>query len=223
LTLSNLPNPYPFLAADDLVTVDSEQSYTRKYVPAVRTVSAGYHPGTITTNFKQHRSNTAESSSGDDGNSSNKSGDGFSKQRSFTTSILVSPQNNRKIFLPHQRSIEEQQQPSTKNYSMKINNSPEISSQTILQSGEVTIDIKKDQFYLPSPSSSEITHTTRISTGGSNNRDRLPPVPKSSSSSGTSTSSQSQSQQQQQAQQREQLYLNGLGLILSPSTDVSYV
>uniref|UniRef100_A0AC35FYD9 Rho-GAP domain-containing protein n=1 Tax=Panagrolaimus sp. PS1159 TaxID=55785 RepID=A0AC35FYD9_9BILA len=128
-------------SADDLVTVESEQGYNRKYIPAVRTVSAGYHPSTI-TNFKQQRS-TTESSSGDDGNSSNISGcgnEGFSKQRSFTTSILVSPQNNRKIFLPQQRSIEEQ--PTTKGYSKNIE-VPENCSQTCIQSGEVTIDIKK--------------------------------------------------------------------------------
>uniref|UniRef100_A0A914P7Y7 Uncharacterized protein n=1 Tax=Panagrolaimus davidi TaxID=227884 RepID=A0A914P7Y7_9BILA len=202
-------------SADDLVTVESEQGYNRKYIPAVRTVSAGYHPSTI-TNFKQR--STTESSSGDDGNSSNISGggnEGFSKQRSFTTSILVSPQNNRKIFLPQQRSIEEQ--PTTKGYSKNIE-VPESSSQTCIQSGEVTIDIKKDQFFLPSPSSEvTLTHTRAVS--NNSNPNRLPPVPKTSSTSTNNQQPQSQSQQQQ----REQLYLNGLGLILSPSTDVSYV
>ncbi|VDK29164.1 unnamed protein product [Gongylonema pulchrum] len=54
------------------------------------------------------------------------------KKRSYTTSILVSPHPDRKLLLPQkQRSMEERKPIS-------------------ICSGDVTVDVAKDQFYLPS-------------------------------------------------------------------------
>ncbi|KAI6196905.1 Rho GTPase-activating protein 29 [Aphelenchoides besseyi] len=66
----------------------------------------------------------------------------FGKQRSFTTSILVSPQPDRKLILSHkQRSMDDR--PESVRLSLA-----ETSQQT-LRSGEVTVEIKKGQYFLP--------------------------------------------------------------------------
>ncbi|KAI6184072.1 hypothetical protein M3Y97_00557100 [Aphelenchoides bicaudatus] len=59
------------------------------------------------------------------------------KQRSFTTSILVSPQADRKTALPHKQHSMDDQKP------------PDPYKHKVLQSGEVTVDKTKDQYFLP--------------------------------------------------------------------------
>ncbi|KAM3719677.1 GEM-interacting protein [Dirofilaria immitis] len=54
------------------------------------------------------------------------------KKRSYTTSILVSPHPDRKLLLPQRQ------------------HSAEDSNPFVISSGDVTVDIGKDQFYLPS-------------------------------------------------------------------------
>ncbi|KAH7706639.1 RhoGAP domain-containing protein, partial [Aphelenchoides avenae] len=67
----------------------------------------------------------------------------LNKQRSFTTSILVSPQPDRRVILPQkQHSMETDEQQSWEQNGRRASRT--------LQSGEVTVDIKKDQYFLPS-------------------------------------------------------------------------
>jgi len=168
-------------SADDLQADFS--LYKRTYSPATRTVSVGNPPIGI-SNMKDYKDNENDRV----------------KPRSFTTSILVSPQNTRKIFLPQQHSMDSR----TREYTEKQKEIT-ITSPQVVKSGDVIIDMRKDQFFVPSTESSP-QHHPRTPTRG----DRPPSGPKNTNQSSS-------------LPEREQLCLNGLGLIFSTGTDVSYV
>ena len=94
--------------------------YKRTYSPATRTVSVG-NPINI-SNIQDYKNSENDRM----------------KPRSFTTSILVSPQNTRKVFLPQQHSMDSR----TREYSEK-QKEVNLSNPQIVKSGEVTIDMKK--------------------------------------------------------------------------------
>uniref|UniRef100_A0A7E4ZTP6 Rho-GAP domain-containing protein n=1 Tax=Panagrellus redivivus TaxID=6233 RepID=A0A7E4ZTP6_PANRE len=170
--------------------------FSRRYLPAVRTVSAG------NTRSQHYVSQRYEPPPSEEPGR-------FTKQRSFTTSILVSPQNNRKYFLPQQHSMDSR----VEEYNARkasggqtavadgatVNRGP--ASPMTLRSGEVTIDMKHGQFVIPP-----------------NNIPDRPPIGPKSSAPVTSNQPGTPTSRGEQT-----LCVNGLGLIFSPSTDASYV
>uniref|UniRef100_A0AC34QM43 Uncharacterized protein n=1 Tax=Panagrolaimus sp. JU765 TaxID=591449 RepID=A0AC34QM43_9BILA len=118
---------------------------SKQYLPAIRTVSAGNPPSQLSVH----------------------SHDGLSKHRSFTTSILVSPQNDRKIFLPQQHSVDSR----TRELAEKQQETGNTTNK-VVRSGEVTIDMKQDQFFIPSPESNGSSQPSTIkNSSGSNGTD----------------------------------------------------
>uniref|UniRef100_A0A914E991 Uncharacterized protein n=1 Tax=Acrobeloides nanus TaxID=290746 RepID=A0A914E991_9BILA len=145
------------------------------------------------------------------------------KQRSYTTSILVSPQSDRKVILPHkQHSIDG---------SSKLDIQSPKFSQTLC-SGEVTIDIKQGQFFIPNDS--VVPNRDRLQLSSTSLREsRNNDLPKYHASSTATTpvsstndyapgSGRFTTDSYEKSRLGERICLQGVGLIFS-GTDVSYV